>query len=125
MLYISYRLVLTESALKVEMIKISHKWKIVGQQFKVPTSTLRNINYLSNRENNKCMMRVCEEWLIINKNRTWNDVVGMLRSDEIGEKLLASDIHKRYCAGVVDKDSSSPVDNEDDAEGSLSWVCCN
>lgn len=116
-------LVLTESTLKVEMKKISHKWKMVGQELNVSSITLRNIDYLSNRENDKCMMRVCEEWLRMNKNRTWTDVVGMLRSHEIGEGLLADDIHKRYCAVVVTKDSSSLVDNENDAEGSLSWVC--
>lgn len=59
----------------------------------------------------------------MNRVRYWKDVSDILKSDELGEEVLARDLYRRYCtSGRPQIDGGNSLVNEDDAERSLSWV---
>ena len=62
------------------------------------------------------MLRICEEWLRLRKERDWSELIEILQSEEINEKRLAEYLRMYYYK----------ADSEDfgrkSSEGNLSFV---
>ncbi|XP_064392733.1 uncharacterized protein LOC135340340 isoform X3 [Halichondria panicea] len=108
---------ISDAALKCEMLKISQKWRQIGEAFQISTNFLNNISVICNNENDTCMLRVCEEWLRIDRDRCWEELVDILKLEKIKEKQLAGYLQKSYCNGPQIQDNLT----SNNSEGSLSW----
>ncbi len=100
------------------MVKVSHKWRRIGEAFQISTNFLNNISIICNNENDTCMLRVCDEWLKMGKDRSWEELIDILRLEKIEEKQLADYLQMYYCNGPEIQDSLK----SNNSEGSLSWV---
>ena len=98
----------TLSKLYSELSGIAAKWYFLGIQLKVSSKTLNAIRLINKGDNDVCMMRVCEEWLMqqkkSNKVPDWTTIIGVLRSRVIFETALADLLHQKYCNDKVEVD---------------------
>lgn len=102
------------------------KWYFLGIQLKVSNKILNAIQLINKGDNDVCMMRVCEEWLLqqqkTNKVPDWNTIIGVLRSRVISETALADSLHQKYCSDNVEVDSS---EKGEPTSKSYTWVSCH
>ena len=113
---------MTLTKLCAELSSVAPKWYDVGTQLKISHKTLNAIRAINKKNNEICMMRVCEEWLLQEKkcNRVpaWSMIIEILKSKVISETALAQLMDQKYC----DK-----TEEESDGEGeptskSYTWV---
>ena len=97
----------TTLQLKSELIAISDKWFQIGLRLKVPSSTLNAIRRVNPHDNESCLMKMCQEWVVREEEPSWLDIVQALESRVVSEKRLADVIRMRYCdEPPLDSDSS-------------------
>lgn len=108
------------STLKFEMVKVSHKWRSIGEAFRLPSTALNNISIMCSNENDTCMLSVCAEWLKP-QQRDWREVIDILQLERIGEKQLANYLRSTYLKPADGSVAQDPLVGSN-SEGSLSWV---
>lgn len=112
----------TLSKLHAELSSVAEKWYYLGIQLKVSNKTLSVIRLINKSNEDVCLMRVCEEWLMQQKKSNivpeWSTVIAVLRSRVISATALADELHQKYCCNDVEVDS----DEEEQTSKSYTWV---
>lgn len=109
-----------ESTLKFEMVKVSHKWRLIGTMFQLPSSMLNNISSIYNNDNDTCMLHVCTQWVKV-RQRDWTELIDILKLKRINEKQLANYLQSTYLKTGTSNGSQEAL-AANNSEGSLSWV---
>ena len=75
-----------------DLHEVASKWRAVGVQLEVPTSTLKEIDYVNRGDCSRALSDMLDEWINNDPNVSWETVVEVLKSRSVGERALARDI---------------------------------
>ena len=112
--------VLNLSTLHAALSSVATKWYSIGVQLKVSRKTLSAIGAINKNNTDMCMMRVCDEWLTLQRKcdrvPEWITVVQVLRSRVVLETELADSLHEKYCCDDKSDEEEEPTSK------SYTWV---
>lgn len=78
-----------------ELHDVASKWRTVGVQLEIPTSTLKAIDYENRGNCNAALSAMLSEWTTQVGDMSWQAVIDALRTKSVGETALAADIELR------------------------------
>lgn len=99
--------------LQEALFDIRANWNSIGLMLKISVGTLESIRYQYSSPADQ-LRETLKEWLRKDERQSWEVIVGILRSNSVGEPKLARDIEARYCQRIV----------EEKAVLKLSWQKC-
>ena len=89
---------MTSEKLLGELKQLSMKWYIIGEKLNFPRRRLNTI-LSENKDKDKCLALLCEEWIRGKEEPCWQDIVEALKSDLVNEEEIAISLEEKYGDG--------------------------